>query len=72
MHHESVEKGRKLCVSIERQNVGNILIRSHDDHTPSVSINTTHIENVVAAFQVGAEHLLVVAKLVATLPGQQK
>ena len=61
MYHESVEKGRKLCVSIERQNVGNILIRSHDDHATSVSINTTHIENVVAAFQVGAEHLLVVA-----------
>src|SRR5208283_1256688 len=70
--HEAVKEGRKLRVGIERQDVGNILVRSHDDHAAPVSINTARIENVVAAFQVRAEHLLVVTKLVAALPGQEK
>ena len=44
----------------------------HDDHATPFSIDATHIENVVAAFQVGAEHFLVVTKPIAALPGQQK
>src|SRR6516162_213073 len=70
--HEAIEEGRKLRVGIERQDVGNILVRSHDDHAAAVSIDTAHIENVVAAFQVGTEHLLVVTKRIAALPGQEK
>ena len=70
--HEAVEEGRKLRVGIERQDVGDILVRSHDDHATFVSIDTAHCENVVAAFQVGAEHLFVVMKPVAALPGQEK
>src|SRR5882757_10884059 len=70
--HEAVEEGRKRRVGIERQDVGNILVWSHDDDAAPVSIDPAHIENVVAAFQVGAEHLLVVTKLVAALPGQEK
>src|ERR1700692_2265922 len=72
VHHESLEEGRKLPIGIERQDVGNMLVRSHDHHAAPVSIDTAHIENVVAAFQVGAKHLFVIAKPVAPLPGQKK
>ena len=66
--HEAIEEGRKLRVGIERQDVGNILVRSHDDHAAAVSIDTAHIENVVAAFQIGTEHLLTSITLSMSAP----
>ena len=59
-------------MGIERQDVRDKLVRPHHHHAASVSIDTAHIKNVVAAFQVGAEHFLVVAQLVAALSGQQQ
>jgi hypothetical protein len=52
-HHETVEEGRKLRIGIERQDVGNILVRSHDDHAALVSIDTAYIEMSLSLFRSG-------------------
>src|SRR5882724_11362253 len=67
--HEAVEIRRELLVSIERrQDLRYVLIRPHDDHAPRLPINAAHGKDVVAALDVGAEHLLVIVKTVASLP----
>ena len=65
---EAVEKRSKLLKSIERENVRNVLVRPHDHHAPRLAIDAAHGEDVIAAFEVGAEHLFVVAKSVTSLP----
>ena len=52
-YHESVEEGRKLRIGIERQDVGNILVRSHDDHAALVSSDTAQIEMSLPLFRSG-------------------
>ena len=49
-----------------------VLVRSHDNHATPVSIDAPHVENVMAALQVRAEHLFVVTKPVTALPGQKE
>ena len=49
-----------------------VLVRSHDNHATPVSIDAPHVENVMAALQVRAEHLFVVTKPVMALPGQKE
>ncbi len=49
-----------------------VLVRSHDNHATPVSIDAPHVENVGAALEVGAEHLFVVTKPIAALPGQEE
>ena len=57
-----IEKCRELSMAIERKNMRDVLVRSHDDHAACVPIDAAHREDVVAALEVGAEHLFVVAK----------
>jgi hypothetical protein len=71
-HHEAIEEFRKLGKGIERQNMRYVLIRSYDDHAAPVSINAPHVENVIAALQVGAEYLFVIDKPVAALSRQEE
>src|SRR6476646_3001034 len=59
-HHEAVEECCELDVGIKRQDVGDVLIGADNDDAALVAIDTAHVENVVAALKVGAEHLLVV------------
>ena len=49
-----------------------VLIRPHDDHAPRLPIDAAHRKDVVAALDVGAEHLLIVAKAVSSLLGQKQ
>ena len=49
-----------------------VLIRPHDDHAPCLPIDAAHYKDVVIAFDVGAEHLLVVVKILTSLPGQKQ
>ena len=67
--HEAIEESRKLLMAIERKNVRDILVRPRDHHATRFAINATHAEDVVAAFEIGAEHFFVVAKSVTSLPG---
>jgi len=48
------------------------LIRPHDNQTACLPINAAHRKDILAAFDVGTEHLLIIAKPVATLLGQEK
>ena len=57
---------------IEWENMRDVLVRSHDNHATPVSIDTPHVENVMAALKVRAEHLFVVTKPVTALPGQKE
>ena len=50
----------------------NVLIRPHDDHASGLPIDAAHCIDVVTALDVGAEHLLVVVKAVASLPRQKQ
>src|SRR5271166_6404458 len=72
LDHEAIEECRKLEKGIERENMRNVLIRSHDDHAAAVSIDAPQVENVVAAFQVRAEHLFIIDKPIAALSRQQE
>ncbi len=52
--------------------MGDVLVRSHDDHATAVSMDAAHVEDILAGLQVRAEHLLIVAKPVAALLGQKQ
>lgn len=49
-----------------------VLIGSHDNHAPSLPIDTAHRKDVVTALNVRAEHLFVVVKAITALPGQKE
>ena len=49
-----------------------VLIRPHDDHASGLPINAAHRKDVVAAFDVGAKHLLIVVEAVTSLFGQKQ
>ena len=70
--HEAVKIRRKLGMAIEREDMRDILVRPHHDHAAFVPIDAAHRKDVVAAFQVGAEHLLVVAKPVTSFRREQE
>jgi hypothetical protein len=72
LEHKAIEEGGKISKSVERKNMRNVLVWSHDNDTALEPINAAYIENVVSVFQVRAEHLLVVAEPVATLPGNEE
>ncbi len=59
-------------MAIERKNVRDVLVWPHDHHATPFAIDAAHGEDVIAVFQVGAEHFFVVAKSVTSLPGQKK
>ena len=65
--HEAVEIGRKLRMTIEREHIRDVLVRPHDDHAAAARSMPRRSKDVVAALQVGAEHLFVVAKPVTSL-----
>src|SRR6188768_2839196 len=71
-HHETIEECRELLIAIERKNVRDVLVGPHDHHAPPFAIDATHGEDVIAAFEVGAEHLFVVAKSEPSLPRQKE
>src|SRR5215472_16172089 len=49
-----------------------VLIRSHDNQAPCFTIDTARRKDVVTALHVGAEHFLVIAKTVPSLPRQKQ
>ncbi len=59
-------------MGVERKHMGDILVGSHDDHAAAIAIDAAHVENVVAAFQIRAEHFLVVAEPVTAFAGEKK
>src|SRR5687768_16472463 len=69
--HELIEECRELGIRIEWEDIRDVLVRAHDDHATLIPIDATYLENVVAAFQVGTEHLLVAAQAEAPLSGQK-
>src|SRR5687767_9937366 len=72
LRHKSIEERRELRIPIEWQHVRDELVRSHDHHAAPFAIDAAHGEDVLAAFVVGTEHLLVVMQLVPALPRQQE
>ena len=72
LHHKAIEECCELGICIERENMRDVLVRSHDNHATPVSIDAPHVENVMAALQVRAEHLFAVTKPVMALPGQKE
>src|ERR1019366_1202239 len=70
--HEAIEERGELVVGIEREHMRNVLVWTDDGDAALLPIDTPHLENVVAAFQVGAKYLLVVAKPVAPFAGEQE
>lgn len=47
--HEAIEECAQSSGRIERENVRNILIRSHSNDAPLTAINASHIKDVIAA-----------------------
>src|SRR5271163_1283514 len=72
LQHESVEERGELGIVVERKNMGDILVRPHDDRAPTRSIDAPQIENIGAALQVRAEHLLIVAESKTALTRQEE
>src|SRR5947199_3722 len=64
--HEAVEVGGKLGMAVKRKHMRDILVRPHHDHAAFVPIDAAHRKDVVAALEIGAEHLFVVAKSVTS------
>jgi hypothetical protein len=46
--HEAIEERGQSSGRIERENVRNILIRSHSNDAPLAAINASHIKDVIA------------------------
>ena len=59
-------------MSVEGQDMADILIGPHDDHAAAVSIHAAHRVNVAAASKVGAEDLFVILKPVAAFARHEK
>ena len=70
--HEPIEIRRELRIAVERQNVRDELVRPHDHHAAPRAIDAAQGEDVLTAFVVGAEDLLVVAQSVAPFGGSRK
>jgi len=68
--HEAVEKCCKLFISVEREDMRDILIRPHDDQAPCLPIDVAHCKDVVATFSVDAEYLVVIVKPETALLGR--
>src|SRR5207248_10760034 len=64
--HEPIEICRQRRMAIERENMRDILVRPHHDHAAGFPFDAAHRKNVVTALEVGAEHLFVIAKSVAS------
>ena len=52
--------------------MGDILVRPHDDRASPRSIDAPQVENIGAALQVRAEHLLIVAESKTALARQEE
>jgi hypothetical protein len=61
------ELGQRL-VPVQRQDVGDVLVRPDDDDAARLAVDTAQVEDV-AGLRVGAEHLLVVDQAERALPG---
>src|SRR6516225_10991677 len=70
--HEVVEERSELGICIEREHVRDVLIGPHDDHAACPPIDAAHCKDVVAALEVGAEHLLVVEQTVTSLAREKQ
>ena len=70
--HEAVEERSELAISIEREDMRDVLIRPHDDHAPCLPIDAAHCKDVVTALDICAKHLLVIAEVVTPLSGQKQ
>ncbi|HJZ16249.1 MAG TPA: hypothetical protein VJ251_12435, partial [Stellaceae bacterium] len=47
--HKAIEECCEFGTCIERENMRDVLVRSHDNHATPVSIDAPHVENVMAA-----------------------
>ena len=48
--HEAIEECRELLIPIERENMRDELVWSHDHHAAPFAIDAAHGEDVIAAF----------------------
>ena len=53
LFHECSEENAKLMISIQWQNVGNVLIGSHDDECPPLAVDAAQVEDIIAVPEVG-------------------
>ena len=53
LFHECSEENAKLMISIQWQNVGNVLIGSHDDECSPFAVDAAQVEDIVAVPEVG-------------------
>jgi hypothetical protein len=53
LFHECSEESAKLMISVEWQNVGNVLIGSHDDECSPLAVDAAQIEDIVVVREVG-------------------
>jgi hypothetical protein len=53
LFHECSEENAKLMISIQWQNVGNVLIGSHDDECSPLAVDAAQVEDIVAVPEVG-------------------
>jgi hypothetical protein len=60
-HHESPKEGSQGLMVLQRQHMGDVLVGAHHHQGPLASVDASHIENIRAAFQIGAEDLSIVA-----------
>src|SRR4051794_1435949 len=71
-YHKAIKECGELGMRIERENVRDVLVRPHDNHAAPVTIDSPHVENVMAALQVRTEHFFIVMKSIPALPGQKE
>ncbi len=57
---------------IDWQNMGDILIGTHNNHASPQSFDTPDVKNVLFAFDVSAEQLFIIDKSITPLTGQQE
>jgi hypothetical protein len=53
LSHECSEESAKLVMSVQWQNVGNMLIGSHDDECSLLAVDAAQVEDIVAVPEVG-------------------
>ena len=69
--HESVEEVREFVVRIERKNIGDVLVRTHNHQGTLCAVDPAQDEDVRPVLDVGRMGLLIVYQPELALPRQQ-
>ena len=70
--HESGEEVGQGLVRVQRQQQGDVLVRSHHHQGAARPVHAAQVEDVGPVLQVGTENLVVVAQAVASLARPQQ